>query len=78
MMRKMVVCIIRMLRRDIIHSYKSEKPQQSASATLPKRVNLAYRANINTGEDQQLQSSLTHTPAVLVDPTNQSTARWLA
>ena len=78
MMRKMVVCIIRVLRRDIIHSHKSENPQQSASATLPKRVNLACRANINTGEDQQLQSSLTHTPAVLVDPTNESTARWLA
>ena len=31
MMRRMVEGIIRMLRRDIIHSYKSEKPQQSVS-----------------------------------------------
>ena len=31
MMRRMVVGIIRMLRRDIIHSYKSEKPHQSVS-----------------------------------------------
>ena len=30
-MMRMVGCIIRMLRRDIIHSYKSEKPQQSVS-----------------------------------------------
>ena len=31
MMKKMVVDIIGMLRRDIIHSYKSEKPHQSVS-----------------------------------------------
>ena len=31
MMRRMVVGIIRMLRRDIIHSYKSENPRQYIS-----------------------------------------------
>ena len=61
MMRRMVVGIIRMLRRDIIHSYKSENPQQYISLwcigvrneLLCQRVSqdIACMANINTGAE---------------------------
>ena len=64
-MMKMVVGIIRMLRRDIIHSYKSENPQQSESSTFPKSLDMACRANINTGPETgaavAMQLDLTHT-----------------
>ena len=61
MMRRMVVGIIRMLRRDIIHSYKSEKPHQSVSlwsADVSKELlcqkvcqDMACMANINTAAE---------------------------
>ena len=39
MMRRMVVGIIRMLRRDIIHSYKSENPRQYISL-IPDNISV--------------------------------------
>ena len=78
-MRRMVVGNVKMLRRDIIHSYKSEKPQQSVSLlSLGKSVRIWYAWQISIQQQRLEQwNSSTHTPALL-DLTNESAARWLA
>ena len=49
MMRKMVVCIIRMLRRDIIHSHKSEN-HNNLQVLLCQNVSIWHAGQISIQE----------------------------